>query len=202
MRRDALPGAEGAGQSADEPRLSLGTARTRAPAGRLRVRPLTQRGSAQTLARGISRRAAIRRLRGLCGDRIAARNRARGLVPPQSLTGKALAYLAGQWEKLETILDDGRIPLDTKLVEIAIRPCVVGRKNWLSADTVRGAQASASLYSLVETAKASDLEPYAYLRHVFAVLPRAKTLAEIEALLPHRLDKNRLQDPRRNVSSD
>jgi len=123
-------------------------------------------------------------------------------VPPQSLTGKALAYLAGQWPKLERVLDDGRIPLDTNLVENAIRPFVVGRKGWLFADTVRGAQASANLYSLVETAKAHELEPFAYLRQVFAELPRATTLEQVEALLPRRIDRELLQDPRQNASSE
>ena len=52
-------------------------------------------------------------------------------VPPQSLTGKALHYMDGQWPKLVRVLDDGRIPLDTNLVENAIRPFVIGRKNWL-----------------------------------------------------------------------
>lgn len=107
-------------------------------------------------------------------------------VPPQSLTGKALDYLDGQWPKLVRVFDDGRIPLDTNAVENAIRPFVVGRKNWLFADTVRGAEASANLYSLIETAKANGLEPFAYLRHVFAELPRATTLADFEALLPAR----------------
>ena len=62
-------------------------------------------------------------------------------------------------------------------------PCL-----WLFADTVAGANASARLYSLIECAKANGLEPYAYLRHVFTELPKAKSLAEVEALLPTRLD--------------
>ena len=70
----------------------------------------------------------------------------------------------------------------------AIRPFVVGRKNWLFSDTVAGAHASARLYSLIECAKANGLEPYAYLRHVFTELPKAQSLAEVEALLPTRLD--------------
>jgi transposase len=115
-------------------------------------------------------------------------------VPPQSLTGKALAYLDSQWPKLVRVLDDGRIPLDTNAVENAIRPFVVGRKNWLFADTVRGAEASANLYSVIETAKRSGLEPFAYLRHVLAELPRATTLEEVEALLPRNVDRARLQD--------
>ena len=88
-------------------------------------------------------------------------------IAPQSLTGKALAYLRRQWPKLVRVLDDGLIPLDANGVENAIRPLVVGRKGWLLADTVRGAQARANLYSLIETAKANGLEPYAYLRLVF-----------------------------------
>ena len=72
-------------------------------------------------------------------------------------------------------------------VENALRPFVVGRKNWLFCDTVAGAHPSARLYTLVETAKAPGLDPYAYLRHVFTQLPKAQSLAEIEALLPTRI---------------
>jgi len=115
-----------------------------------------------------------------------------GSVPPKSLSGRALVYLDKQWPKLVRYLDDGRIPMDTNLVENAIRPFVVGRKNWMFADTVHGAEASANLYSLVQTARMNALEPYAYLRLVAAELPRAATLEEIEALLPHRLSAERL----------
>jgi transposase len=117
-----------------------------------------------------------------------------GSVPPKSLAGRALAYLDKQWPKLVRYLDDGRIPMDTNLVENAIRPFVVGRKNWMFADTVHGAEASANLYSLVQTARMNALEPYAYLRLVAAALPKAATLEEIEALLPHRLSAQRLAE--------
>ena len=113
-------------------------------------------------------------------------------VPPQSLTGKALHYLAGQWPKLIRVLDDGRLPLDTNLVENAIRPFVVGRKAWLFADTVGGARASANLYSLVETAKANGIEPWAYLCYLFERLPAVTEPAHLEALLPHRIDRDTL----------
>ena len=116
-----------------------------------------------------------------------------GSVPPKSLTGKALGYLDKQWPKLVRYLEDGRLRMDTNLVENAIRPFVVGRKNWLFADTVRGAEASANLYSIIETAKANGIEPYAYLRHVFAELPKATTLEDIEALLPGRVDREQLR---------
>lgn len=116
-----------------------------------------------------------------------------GSVPPQSLTGRALGYLDKQWVRLIRYVEDGRLRIDNNLVENAIRPFVIGRKAWLFADTVRGAQASANLYSLIETAKANRVEPYAYLRHVFTELSKATTLAEIEALLPHRVGAAELQ---------
>jgi transposase/uncharacterized coiled-coil protein SlyX len=108
-------------------------------------------------------------------------------VPPKSLTGKAISYLDSQWSKLVRVLDDGRIPLDTNAIERAIRPFVIGRRNWLFADTPSGATASARLYSLVETAKANGLEPWAYLAEVFEKLPAAATDDDIEALLPWRV---------------
>lgn len=110
-------------------------------------------------------------------------------VPPSGLIGRALSYLAKQWPKLVRYADDGRIPIDTNRVENAIRPFVVGRKNWLFADTVRGAQASVNLYSLIETAKLHSLEPFSYLRHIFDALPRAATLEDLERLLPGRVDR-------------
>jgi transposase len=121
-------------------------------------------------------------------------------VPPQSLTGKALGYADSQWPKLVRVLEDGRLPLDTG-VENAIRPFVVGRKGWLFADTVHGAEASANLYSLIETAKANEIEPFAYLQLVFTELPKATQLADLEGLLPRHLDRGRLQDPRQIPST-
>jgi len=110
-----------------------------------------------------------------------------GQVPPKSLTGKALNYTHAQWPRLIRVLDDGRIEVDNNRCENAIRPFVLGRKAWLFADTPAGATASARLYSLIETAKANSLEPYAYLARVFADLPAAIAAeddAEIEKLLP------------------
>ncbi len=110
-----------------------------------------------------------------------------GQVPPKSLTGKALAYTHAQWPRLIRVLDDGRIEIDNNRCENAIRPFVLGRKAWLFADTPVGATASARLYSLIETAKANGLEPYAYLARVFADLPAAKEAQDdeaIEELLP------------------
>ncbi len=74
--------------------------------------------------------------------------------------------------------------MDNNLNENAVRPFVNGRKNFLLCDSVAGANASANLYSLIETAKANDIEPYAYLRMIFTELPQVTSLQEIEALLP------------------
>ena len=92
-------------------------------------------------------------------------------VAPSSLLGEALHYLHGQWPKLIRFLDNGTWPLDSNPVENAIRPFVVGRRSWLFADTVGGANASANLYSLIETAKANNVEPYRYLVALFKRLP-------------------------------
>ena len=107
-----------------------------------------------------------------------------GAAPPQSLTGKAINYLASEWPRLIRVLDDGRLEVDNNLCENAIRPFVMGRKAWLFSDTPAGAGASAKIYSLIETCKANGIEPYHYLKHVFTELPRAETLADFEALLP------------------
>ena len=85
-------------------------------------------------------------------------------------------------------LNDGRLEIDNNRAENAIRPFVVGRKNWLFSDSVLGVRASANLYSLIETAKANGLEPYAYLRRVFTELPKAETVEAIETLLPGNID--------------
>ncbi len=66
----------------------------------------------------------------------------------------------------------------------------MGRKNWLFSASVKGVKASANLYSLIETAKANGLEPYAYLRRVFTELPQAETVEAIEALLPGNIGKD------------
>ncbi|MCA1773250.1 MAG: IS66 family transposase [Halomonas sp.] len=104
-------------------------------------------------------------------------------VLPKSTLGKALHYLDHQWPRLTRFLDNGLIPLDNNPAENAIRPFVVGRKNWLFSHTPNGANASAAIYSLIETAKSNGLSPYEYLQYVFETLP---TLNEdgLTTLLP------------------
>ena len=105
-------------------------------------------------------------------------------VPPKTALGKALTYLHNQWDRLIGYLDDGHYPIDNNLAENAIRPFAIGRKNWLFANSPAGAKASANLYSLIQTAKANNLNPYEYLKQVFTQLPNTHTIEEIEALLP------------------
>jgi len=113
-------------------------------------------------------------------------------VPPTSASGKALNYLHNEWSKLIGYLDDGRLEIDNNGAENAIRPFVVGRKNWLFSASVKGVKSSVNLYSLIETAKANGLEPYAYLRYLYAALPGAETVEAIEALLPGNIEKDQL----------
>ena len=114
-------------------------------------------------------------------------------VLPKGLLGKAIQYALGQWPLLTTFLDDGHIEIDNNKAENAIRPFVVGRKAWLFSGSPRGAEASATLYSLIETAKANQLEPWAYLNYLFEHLPTAKTQEAIAALLPINLKNEDLK---------
>ena len=105
-------------------------------------------------------------------------------VPKGGLTHKAMSYTLNQWETLTGYCEDGRLHISNALAENAIRPFAVGRRAWLFADTPKGARASASCFSLVETAKANGLEPYAYLEYVLQRIAAADTLEKLEALLP------------------
>lgn len=103
---------------------------------------------------------------------------------PKGLLGKAVTYLDKNWDKLTIYTEDGRLSIDNNPAENAIRPFVVGRKNWLFSATVPGATASANLYGLIETAKANNIDPYNYLRYIFKELPGAQTVEQVEQLLP------------------
>ena len=113
-------------------------------------------------------------------------------TPPQGLPGKALSYALTQWPRLIRYLENGHITPDNNAAENAIRPFVVGRKNWLFAGHPNGAHASATLYSLIETAKACGLDAYQYLRFLFEKLPYAQTGEDLKALLPQNLTSERL----------
>lgn len=108
-------------------------------------------------------------------------------VPPKTALGKALYYLDSQWLRLISYMQCGDYPIDNNAAENSIRPFVIGRKNWLFSASQQGATSSANLYSLIETAKANGLEPYAYLKRVFTELPNVTSLEQIENLLPWNL---------------
>jgi transposase len=108
-------------------------------------------------------------------------------TPPKSRLGLAVNYTLAQWSKLTMFLGDTNVPIANILVENAVRPFAIGRKNWMFSGSPRGARASAVLYSLIETAKANGLEPYEYLRYLFEKLPMARSEADLTALLPWNL---------------
>lgn len=115
------------------------------------------------------------------------------LTPPKGLLGKALSYALNHWSKLIRYVEDGHITPDNNMAENAIRPFVVGRKNWIFSGHPNGAGAAATLYSLIETAKACGLEPYQYLRFIFEKIPYAQTENDFAALVPQRLTPERLR---------
>jgi transposase len=106
-------------------------------------------------------------------------------VLPKSLLGRAIAYALDQWEKATLYANNAWVPIDNNPVESAIRPFVIGRNNWLFAQTPAGADASAALYSLVESAKANGVDPFDYLCLIFRELPKANSVTDYEKLLPH-----------------
>ncbi|SNX49878.1 Transposase IS66 family protein [Vibrio thalassae] len=96
--------------------------------------------------------------------------------------GKAIKYTLGQWPKLIRYIDDGHLSIDNNRAERAIKPLVIGRKNWLFSTNPKGADASAMLYSIVETAKVNGLILYDYM--VKCMQELAKAEPNIDALLP------------------
>ena len=103
-------------------------------------------------------------------------------VEKDSLTRTAMTYTCNQWSRLIAYCDDGRLHMSNILAENAIRPFVCGRKSWLFSDTPKGAKASAMYYSLTESSKANNLEPYDYLHRMLKRLPYAETVEDFEAL--------------------
>ncbi|APG93367.1 transposase (plasmid) [Sinorhizobium americanum] len=90
---------------------------------------------------------------------------------PDSKLGDAVSYTLNQWEYLTRYAEDGSMPIDNNLLEQDIRVFATGRKSWLFSDTADGAKASAVIYSLMLTCRASHVEPLAWLRHVLTVWP-------------------------------
>lgn len=107
-------------------------------------------------------------------------------VLPKSAFGAAITYCLNQWNKLNAFLQDGRLELDNNRSERSIKPFVIGRKNWMFSNTPRGATASATIYSIVESAKENGLNPLTYLQYLFETLPNLdlKNPGALDTLLP------------------
>ena len=108
-------------------------------------------------------------------------------VLPKTKLGEAIQYCLNQWQKLERYKLDGLLNIDNNRAERAIKPFVIGRKNWLFSQTASGANASAVLYSIIETAKANDLNVFEYVMKCLEQLCQSKT--DIEQLLPWQFAK-------------
>lgn len=101
---------------------------------------------------------------------------------PKSALGQAVNYSLNQWEYLQNYLLDGRCEISNNRAERSIKPFVIGRKNFLFANTPRGAKASAITYSIIETAKENNLNPFEYLKYIFEQLPNINFRQEPELL--------------------
>ena len=108
-------------------------------------------------------------------------------VLPKSLIGKAIHYSLNQWQKLARYIDDGHLSIDNNRAERAIKPFVIGRKNWMFSNSAKGAKASAYLYSLVETAKANGVEPYEYISRLLTDIPSRQDKKDLSDLMPWNL---------------
>ena len=104
-----------------------------------------------------------------------------------------MSYTLNQWPKLLVYLKDGRIENNNNRSERTIKPFAMGRKGWLFADSVEDAHAATIIYSLIETCKYHQIEPYYWLKYVLQNISACKTLNEFEALLPFNIDKSLLE---------
>ena len=112
-------------------------------------------------------------------------------VLPKSLMGKAITYMLNHWPRLEIYLTDGRLEIDNNLVENAIRPIALGRKNYLFAGSHKGAKRAAAIYTLVANAKLQEVEPFVYLRDILRRISD-HPYKKLDQLLPEKWKKQYL----------
>ena len=105
-------------------------------------------------------------------------------ITPKSVAGKAIHYAYNEWKYLVRYIENPKYNISNIWIENAIRPFAIGRRNWLFSSSVNGAKASAIYFSLIETAKKNDLEPFDYLSKMLEKLPLAETVDDFERLLP------------------
>lgn len=125
-------------------------------------------------------------------ERALLRLKASGRHLPQSPLGTAIDYALGQWTSLQVFLNDGRVEIDNNLVENAIRPTAIGKKNWLFIGEANAGERSAILYTIIESCRRRHLDPYAYLRDVLTRLPHM-TNWQIPEVIPSAWKSTPLQ---------
>ncbi len=118
---------------------------------------------------------------------------------PQSLLGIAMDYALGQWPTLDVYLDDGRVEIDNNLVENAIRPTAIGKKNWLFMGDADAGERGAIIYTVIESCRRRSIDPYAYLKDVLTRLPKM-TNWQIPEIIPSVWAKAHLQLQRQAAS--
>jgi hypothetical protein len=125
-------------------------------------------------------------------ERVLLRFKSSGRHLPQSPMGSAIDYTLGQWTTLQVYLDDGRVEIDNNLVENAIRPTAIGKKNWLFIGEANAGERGAVVYTVIESCRRRGIDPYAYLRDVLTRLPHM-TNHQISEVMPSAWRKAHLQ---------
>jgi transposase len=125
-------------------------------------------------------------------ERALVRLKSSGRYLPQSLLGSAMDYALGQWPTLVVYLTDGRVEIDNNLVENAIRPTALGKKNWLFIGQAEAGERGAIIYTLIESCRRRGIDPYAYLKDVLTRLPRM-TNHQIHEVTPEAWARARLR---------
>jgi transposase len=132
-------------------------------------------------------------------ERALIRLKSSGRHLPQSLLGSAIDYALGQWRTLDVYLSDGRVEIDNNLVENAIRPTAIGKKNWLFMGDADAGERGAIIYTVIESCRRRGIDPYAYLKDVLTRLPRM-TNRQVSEVIPSAWAKAHLQVQRQAVS--
>jgi transposase len=159
-----------------------------------RLRELRAGPKLRVAVRGHESKPIVERL-----ERAFIRLKRSGRFLPQSLLGIALDYALGQWRTLDVYLDDGRVEIDNNLVENAIRPTALGKKNWLFMGDADAGERGAIIYTVIESCRRRGLDPYGYLKDVLTRLPRM-TNHQVPEVTPAAWAKAHLQVQRQAVS--
>ena len=132
-------------------------------------------------------------------ERVCLHLKRHGRFLPQSLLGIAMDYALGQWQTLDVYLADGRVEIDNNLVENAIRPTALGKKNWLFVGEAEAGDRGAIIYTIIESCRRRGIDPYAYLREVLTRLPQM-TNHQIHEVTPAAWAKNQKTQLRKLAS--